>query len=131
MSEHTLIASRLAIAALIGLGAGLERQWSGHASGADARFAGIRTFSLLGVIGGVAGTLGLSSQPGVAAALVALAGALSVAGYASATRRPGATTDGTTEAAALTVIALGVLAGIGEVGVAAGAGAIVVLLLRE
>src|SRR3569833_3274861 len=131
MSEQTLIAACLAIAALIGLGAGLEREWSGHASGADARFAGIRTFSLLGLTGGVAGALALQSQPPLAAALVAFGGALSVGGFVVATGRPGAITDGTTEAAALAVIALGVLAGFGAMGLAAGAGAIVVLLLRE
>jgi uncharacterized membrane protein (DUF4010 family) len=131
MSGDVLVASRLAIAVLVGLGAGLEREWSGHASGADARFAGIRTFSLLGLIGGIGGTLALASHGAMAAALVGVAGALCVVGYVAATRRPGATTDGTTEAAALAVIALGAIAGLGEVGLAAGAGAIVVLLLRE
>jgi len=126
-----LVASRLAIAALVGLGAGLEREWSGHTSGTDARFAGIRTFSLLGLIGGFAGMLAITSHGEVAAAIVAIAGALCIAGYVVATTRPGSTTDGTTEAAALAVIALGVVAGVGEMGLAAGAGAIVVLLLRE
>jgi uncharacterized membrane protein (DUF4010 family) len=126
-----IVASRLAIAALVGLGAGLEREWSGHASGPDARFAGIRTFTLLGLIGGIAGALAIESHGGVATALVGLAGALCVAGYVVATRRPAATTDGTTEAAALAVIALGVVAGMGDMGLAAGVGAIVVLLLRE
>lgn len=37
-------AIRLAIAALIGLGIGLEREWSGHTTGPNARFAGLRTF---------------------------------------------------------------------------------------
>jgi uncharacterized membrane protein (DUF4010 family) len=131
MSEDVLVASRLAIAALVGLGAGLEREWSGHTSGADARFAGIRTFSLLGLIGGIGGTLAIASHGVMAAAVVAVAGALCVAGYVAATRRPDATTDGTTEAAALAVIALGAIAGIGQMGLAAGVGAIVVLLLRE
>jgi len=31
-------ALRLAIAAIIGLGVGLEREWSGHAAGPEARF---------------------------------------------------------------------------------------------
>jgi len=59
MSELTELegAVRLAIAALIGLGVGLEREWSGHASGPDARFAGLRTFLLLGLLGGSAGLL--------------------------------------------------------------------------
>lgn len=131
MTPGLLVASRLAIATLVGLGAGLEREWSGHASGADARFAGIRTFSLLGLTGGIAGALAAATFGVVAAAIVITAGALCVAGYIVATRRVGATTDGTTEGAALAVIALGVFAGIGDVGIAAGAGAIVVLLLRE
>jgi uncharacterized membrane protein (DUF4010 family) len=131
MSADAIVAGRLAIAALVGLGAGLEREWSGHATGPDARFAGIRTFSLLGLTGGVAGALATAGNGVVAAALVAMAGALCVAGYVTAVRRPDATTDGTTEGAALAVIALGVLAGTGAVGLAAGAGAIVVLLLRE
>src|SRR4051812_14825329 len=50
-------AVRLAIAALIGLAVGLEREWSGHSIGPDARFAGLRTFLLLGTIGGAAGLL--------------------------------------------------------------------------
>jgi uncharacterized membrane protein YhiD involved in acid resistance len=36
---------------LIGAAVGLERQWSGHASGAHARFGGIRTLTLLGALG--------------------------------------------------------------------------------
>ena len=48
---------RLAVAGLIGLTIGVEREWSGHASGARARFAGARTFFLLGLVGGIAGWL--------------------------------------------------------------------------
>ena len=39
----------LVVAALGGAAVGLERQWSGHADGPGARFAGIRTFTLLGI----------------------------------------------------------------------------------
>ena len=35
----------------------LERQWSGHADGPSARFAGIRTFTMLGAIAGLSGSL--------------------------------------------------------------------------
>jgi hypothetical protein len=38
----------LFIAMLGGTAVGLERQWSGHADGPAARFAGIRTFTMLG-----------------------------------------------------------------------------------
>jgi uncharacterized membrane protein (DUF4010 family) len=125
------IAIRLAIAGLVGLGAGLEREWSGHASGPDARFAGLRTFLLLGAAGGVAGILGVTGFPEIAAAIALSASALCVVAYAMAVRRPTASTDGTTEAAALIVVALGVIAGIGWIGLAAGAGALLVLALSE
>ena len=125
------IAIRLAIAALVGLAAGLEREWSGHASGPDARFAGLRTFCLLGLLGGIAGVLAAASQAVLGAALAAGGAALCVGAYVAVVRRPSSTTDGTTEAAALAIVALGVLAGVGSIGIAAGAGAIVVLLLSE
>ena len=38
------------VSALGGAAVGLERQWSGHAEGPSARFAGIRTFAMLGII---------------------------------------------------------------------------------
>jgi hypothetical protein len=37
------------------LAVGIEREWSGHATGPAARFAGARTFLLLGLLGGLAG----------------------------------------------------------------------------
>ena len=36
------------VAALGGAAVGLERQWAGHATGPRARFAGVRTFTLVG-----------------------------------------------------------------------------------
>ena len=131
IDSDTTIAARLAIAALVGLAAGLEREWSGHASGTDARFAGLRTFFLLGLLGGVAGALSSGGSESLAVAIAAGGAALGVAGYVMAVRRASSGTDGTTEAAALVVVALGVLAGQGRIAVAAGAGAIVVLMLRE
>jgi uncharacterized membrane protein (DUF4010 family) len=46
-------------------------------------------------------------------------------------RRPGATPDGTTEAAALVVLALGTMAGMGELATAAAVAAVLVLALME
>src|SRR5512144_918968 len=51
------VATGLAVAGLAGLAVGIEREWSGHATGPAARFAGVRTFLLLGVLGGLAGWL--------------------------------------------------------------------------
>ncbi|HEX6745961.1 MAG TPA: DUF4010 domain-containing protein [Longimicrobium sp.] len=126
-------AERLAVAALVGAAVGIEREWSGHASGPHARFAGARTFFLLGLTGGVAGTLAGGPLLPLAVALLAGGAALSVAGYLAAARRrgDGEAVDGTTEAAALAVLALGTLAGTGEEALASGAAAVVVLALSE
>jgi uncharacterized membrane protein (DUF4010 family) len=129
-SELT-IAVRIAIAALIGLAVGLEREWSGHASGPKAQFAGIRTFFALGLIGGVAGVLCDEGFEIVGSVVAAAGVALAVAAYVMTTRRDKSDVDGTTEAAAIVVIALGVTAGVGWLSVAAGAGSVLVLALRE
>ena len=130
-SDELAVALRLAIAALIGLGVGVERQWSGHATGPDARFAGMRTFTLFGFVGGSAGLLLSGGFAAAAAALILANAALAVAAFVVAVRRPKATPDATTEVAAVAVTALGVLAGLGSVVLAAAAGAVVVLLLSE
>lgn len=69
------------IAALGGAAVGLEREWSGHASGHGARFAGIRTFTLLGLLAGMAGWLWSAGLYIVAALLLAGTSALIVAAY--------------------------------------------------
>jgi uncharacterized membrane protein (DUF4010 family) len=118
----------IAIAGLGGAAVGLEREWSGHASGPEAHFAGFRTFTLLGGLAGVAGWLWtLNIQP-VAIVLLAGATALVVAAYVAASRRH---VDGTTEVAALVVVAAGVLAGTGHVVLASALIAITTLLLIE
>src|ERR1043166_1230840 len=110
---------------------GVEREWSGHASGVHARFAGVRTFFLLGTIGGIAGWLLDAAFPLAAAALLLAAGGLIVAAYLTAARRGADDIEGTTETAAVLVLGIGLLAGLGSLRVASGASAIVVLLLGE
>src|SRR6476661_5501402 len=56
-TANLAIAGQLALAGLTGLAVGIEREWSGHASGPGARFAGIRTLTLLGLQAGIAGWL--------------------------------------------------------------------------
>ena len=124
-------AIRLAIAGLIGLGVGVEREWSGHTTGPDARFAGLRTFLLLGLVGGASGILVARGYESVGVALILGGAALVVAAYVVATGRVGAHTDGTTEAAALAVLALACVAGLGWLTLAAGAGAIMLVALSE
>lgn len=118
----------LAIAALAGAVVGLERQRSGHADGPAARFAGFRTFTLLGLLGGIGGGFLAEGAPALAAVLVGGAAALVVAAYVRASRTD---IDGTTEAAALVVLAAGTLAGSGQLGLASGLAAFTGLLLVE
>ena len=129
--DQLTAALRLAIAALVGLGVGTERQWSGHASGPDARFAGMRTFLMLGLIGGASGLLLAGGFDVAGATLIAAGAALAVVAFVVAMRRPSAELDATTEVAAVAVIALGVLAGLGSVVLAAAAGSVMVLMLSE
>jgi len=124
-------AARLSIAALVGLAVGTEREWSGHASGPRARFAGMRTFLLLGILGGTAGLCFWWRYPVAGGVLLGAGAGFVGLAYAMAVRRPDAELDGTTEGAALVVLALGVLSGLGQMGLAAGAVAVVLLALGE
>jgi uncharacterized membrane protein (DUF4010 family) len=118
----------IAVAILGGAAVGVERQRSGHAVGPDARLGGIRTFTLLGTLAGVAGALLAADRSVVAAVLVTGAIALVLAAYVRASRND---VDATTEVAALVVIAAGVLGGLGELYLAAGLTTFTVLLLAE
>ena len=142
MSDLTdpTLALRLGVATLAGLAVGVEREWSRARAGAPRREAGIRTFALYGLAGGIAGLPLTGPATLVAWALLLGAAALVVVTYiageradavrgAEATQRhdPG----GTTEVAALVVLGLGALAGTGRLAVAAGAAALVALALGE
>src|SRR5436190_22506040 len=98
----------IVIAALGGMAIGMEREHSGHASGPHGHFAGLRTFTLHGGLAGISGWLWLIDMRAAGAVLLAAAAALVVAGYVAASRSD---VDGTTEVAALVVLATGVLAG--------------------
>ena len=118
----------LAIAVLAGLAVGIERQWSGHAEGPRARFAGLRTFTLLGLVAGLSGWLWTAGLAGIAVVFLAGLGGLVVAAYYAASRTD---VDGTTEVAAFVVLAAGVLAGAGHERIASAVTALTLLLLVE
>jgi uncharacterized membrane protein (DUF4010 family) len=122
-------ALRLAIAGLIGLGFGLERQWS--ATAAEERFAGLRTFLIFGLLGGTAGLFASSGEELIAAAMIVAGGLLPLAAFVLSNQRKPNELDATTEAAAILAIALGALAGAGSTLMAVGAGSVVVLALNE
>jgi uncharacterized membrane protein (DUF4010 family) len=116
------------ISALGGAAVGLEREWSGHAKGPKARFAGIRTFTLLGLQAGLAGWFWSNQQRALAITLIAAASALILAAYVAASR---VEVDGTTEVAALVVLAAGMAAGMRELQLASAVFATTTLLLIE
>jgi uncharacterized membrane protein (DUF4010 family) len=122
---------RLTVAALCGLAVGVEREWSGHVPTPHARFAGVRTMFLIGGVGGVAGVLSDVGYVALSIGLVAGALGIVVGAYVNASRAGGDALDATTEVAALVVLALGMLAGLGELAIAGGAAAIVVMVLGE
>lgn len=118
----------IVIAALGGAAVGLEREWSGHASGPDAHFAGIRTFTLLGGLAGVTGWFWTLNLHAPAIVLLGAAAAVVIAAYVAASRKH---VDGTTEIAALIVLATGFMAGAEYLVLASALFAITALLLVE
>ena len=121
----------LGVAVLAGLAVGIERQWSGHASGPHARFAGARTFLLLGLLGGLAGWLFRGGLPALGMVLIAAPASLTIVAYVMAARRSRADLDGTTEVAALVVLGLGAAAGLGFPLLTSAAISVTVLVLAE
>ena len=133
MSIHldAAVAGQLAVAGLAGLAVGIEREWSGHATGPAARFAGVRTFLLLGLLGGLAGWLFDGGQVMPGALLLVSGGALTVAAYVMAARSGGDSIEGTTEVAALLVLAVGLASGLGFPLLTSAVASVMVLALVE
>ena len=128
MGEQDTALLRVLAAAVGGLAIGLERQWSGRASGPRAHFAGVRTFTLLGGLAGLAGLLWSQHRESLGLVLLAGATALVLAAYVARARHD---VDGTTEVAALIVLAAGTVAGMGDFAVASAVVAVTGLVLVE
>jgi uncharacterized membrane protein (DUF4010 family) len=120
---------RFIVALGIGLAAGIERGWKQRDEPAGRREAGIRTFTILSLIGFAAGVGAGPLGPLFAAAAAIGVSAIIVVIYFFDLSTPGHDRGMTTEAAALLVFFLGALAGAGEVLAAAIAGVVLVLLL--
>jgi uncharacterized membrane protein (DUF4010 family) len=121
----------IGIALGLGLLIGLQRGWKLRALAQGSRFAGIRTFALMGLAGGIAGNL-YADMRGPATVLLAGAATLVVAGYYRASRIDGLA-DGTSGFAALVTLACGLLAGSGQFLLATviAVAMLVLLVLRE
>lgn len=122
------IFQRLAVALSIGTLVGLERGWASRRKEEGRRGAGLRTFALLGLAGGVLGLM--AAQLG---ALPFAAGAVCATAAIAAFRWRAAGESGdfgvTTVIAALCVFALGGYAAIGSLAVAAAAAVAMTLFL--
>ena len=70
------------IALGLGLLVGIQRGWAQHDMAEGTRFAGVRTYGLLGLGGGIAGAL-YAPAPGPALILLAASAGLVVLGYTS------------------------------------------------
>jgi len=137
MDTQELI-SRLAVALGIGLVIGLERGWRRRRAGPGNRTAGIRTFAVSGLLGGVTGALAqvLSAQASagnlaagvlLGLALAAYAGVIAL--FSREENRALGTFSATTAIAAIVTFALGAYAVLGDMRVAAGAAIAVTALL--
>lgn len=133
------VVPRIASAFGIGLLMGLERGWSTREVQPGSRAAGVRTFGITGLLGGLVGAL--AGTPNVTlniggAILIATAFATFSAVIITFARAESAATgnhSATSAVAALLTFVLGVYAAIGNVGVAAAAAvaAAAILALRE
>lgn len=129
--EAEALLHRLGVALAIGLLVGAERHWRERDVEAGHRAAGLRTFGILGLFGGVAGTLG--SQAGgagqallIGVALLAALGALLP--FALREEAAAGSVSATNVVAALATVSLGALAAHGELQ-AAGAAAVAMTAL--
>jgi uncharacterized membrane protein (DUF4010 family) len=115
--------SRFAVALGVGLLIGLERGWRTREAGSGSRSAGIRTFAITALLGGVVGAMALAAG-GVANASLLLG--LGFAAYAAVItvfcreeNRKTATFSATTAIAGMLTFALGAYALVGELKIAA------------
>jgi len=115
-------------ASAAGLLIGIERGWKLRMAPDGARVAGIRTFTLLGLLAGVAGLIAMRGYGLVAGALVAGAAATLAIGYSRGLRAE-EKADATSAVAGFITLALGFTAGIGNPGLAIAGASLVTLIL--
>jgi uncharacterized membrane protein (DUF4010 family) len=133
------LSSRLALAFGIGLLIGLERGWTTRDARPGSRAAGVRTFAISGLMGGLVGAiargqadaLSIGGSVFLGAAFIAFAGVITVFGREE--NKAAGKQSATTTIAALLTFILGTYALIGDVRVAAAStvATVAVLMLRE
>ncbi|OCC24076.1 hypothetical protein MB02_09775 [Croceicoccus estronivorus] len=103
----------VALGLALGLLVGVQRGWTLRERPEGTRFAGIRTFALMGLAGGIAGVLYVHAQ-GPATVLLAAAALLVLIGYARASHTGRDHVSGTGTMVGLLTLACGFLTGTGE-----------------
>jgi uncharacterized membrane protein (DUF4010 family) len=128
MSDEYQLFIRLAVALAIGLLIGVERGWQERGAPEGSRVAGVRTYTLLGLLGGVSGLLA-EQLGGVCLGLifVGLAGVLTAAHVVD--RREHKDVGITSLVASLITFVLGAMAALGEIAASASAAVVTTLLL--
>lgn len=115
-------------ATAIGLLIGIERGWSFRQAKDGTRIAGVRTFTLLGLLGGLSGLVSAQGQALVGAFIMSGAALILVIGYARNSSEP-FRPDATTVVAGLVTLILGFVAGSGRPTLGIAFAAMVMLLL--
>lgn len=127
MSETELF-HRMGVALAIGLLIGLERGWKMREAGEGERAAGLRTFALTGLLGGVSGALAAAASPLLLApALIVFAAAFILFSWREAVSH--GTLGATTVVAGLLTFLLGAYAVLGNLSVAVAASVAMAVLL--
>lgn len=125
MSELELLL-RAGLAAAIGLMVGIERGWQEREAQDGSRVAGVRTFTLIGLLGGIAGFL-----PGPIPGFVFLGFALTFGVFEWRKARLQGSFSATDLVAGLLTFALGAYAARGNMAVAAAGGVVTAGILAE
>jgi uncharacterized membrane protein (DUF4010 family) len=112
----------------IGLLVGVERGWAQRDAREGQRIAGVRTYALLGLLGGLIGVVSLDTGAVLLAAAFAAVGALVTAAYVISLRANDPDLSITGAVASLATFMLAVVAGRGDIDIA-GTGAVVTVVL--
>lgn len=128
MSPEVESSIRLAVALAIGLLVGVERGWQRREKEEGQRVAGLRTYSLLGLVGGVVGIMSPDNSYWLIG-LVFIGLAVASATAYVVTTRAGQDYGITSETAAMATYLLGALAGVGQIAPAAAAAIVMAMLL--
>jgi len=120
----------IGLALALGLLIGIERGWSHRDDPNGSRVAGIRTFAVLGLVGGLSGEIARQISLTYAGIFIAVTAGVLLIGYVRATRGDG-NLSATNTIVGLITIGVGVFASIGQEVMASVIAAIMTLILSS